>query len=336
MKKPAALLLTIVSAVLLSSPSQADPRNPKPDWIDGSSMEYPNDQYITGVGVADDRASAEDRARAEIAKVFEANVSVNESVNASESNNQFSQTVAQDVKTVSNKALEGVQLPEHWQDGTTRVYYTLAVLDRAKAKAALADKLADLDKQSQQWKDQLESGSDKLAKAKAGMRLLTLLKAREGLNSEMRVIDPSGHGVDAPFDAAKVRPEAAKAVGALDVSVRLSGADSGEVETALIKSLGAFGLQSRVGDGKNDDIAVTGKIETQPMQGDGSAWKWARSTATVSLKDARTGKIVSQFDASDREASADYGEAARRSRVELANKLAQQASSAVTDYFENN
>ena len=329
-------LFLMISAVAVATAS-ADPRNPKPDWVDGQSMEYPNDQFIVGVGVADDRASAEDRARAEIAKVFEANVSVDERLSASESNNQFSQSIAQDVKTVSSKALEGVQLPEHWQDGATRVYYALAVLDRAKARAAVADKLGAIDKQAQQWKDQLDSGAEKLARAKAGMKLLTLLKARAELNSQMRVIEPSGKGLDSPIDESKARPEAAKAVAALDVSVQLDGPGSDEVETALIKSLGAFGLQSRVGSpSKENDIGVSGKIETKALKGDGTAWKWARSTATVSLRDAHTGKIFSQFDASDREASADYEEAARRSRVELAKRVADQASAAVTDYFENN
>jgi hypothetical protein len=108
------------------------------------------------------------------------------------------------------------------------------------------------------------------------------------------------------------------------------------VETALVKSLGSLGLQSRAGEHEGSDIAVEGKIDTIAMKGDGSAWKWARSSATVRLKDARTGKIFSQFDASDREASAEFQEAARRSRVELAKRLAEQASAAVTDYFENN
>ncbi len=336
MRNMKALLLIISTVAIATVSAFADPRNPKPDWIDGSSMEYPNAQYIAGVGAADDRASAEDRARAEISKVFQANVTVNENLNASESNNQFSQTISQEVKTVSTKALEGVQLVEHWQDGATRVYYALAVLDRAKAKAALTEKLAGLDKQAQQWKDQLDNSGEKLARAKAGMKLLTVLKARGGLNAEMRVIDAGGHGVDSPIDEAKVRPEAAKAVSALDVAVRLSGDNADEVETAVVKGLAALGLQSRTGASKDADIEVSGKIDTAEMKGDGSAWRWARSTTTVSLKDAHTGKVVTQFDASDREASADFAEAARRSRVELAKRVADQASAAVTDYFENN
>ena len=36
----------------------------KPDWIDGVSTAYPSGQYLVGVGQAESRAAAEDRAYA--------------------------------------------------------------------------------------------------------------------------------------------------------------------------------------------------------------------------------------------------------------------------------
>lgn len=41
-----------------------------PDWIDGNSTLYPDDQYLVGIGYAPTRNNAEDRARAAIAKIF--------------------------------------------------------------------------------------------------------------------------------------------------------------------------------------------------------------------------------------------------------------------------
>ena len=34
----------------------------KPDWIDGMSAAYPSGQYLVGVGQAESRTAAEDRA----------------------------------------------------------------------------------------------------------------------------------------------------------------------------------------------------------------------------------------------------------------------------------
>ena len=47
----------------------------KPAWIDGVSPDYPSAQYLTGVGQADNRAAAEDRAYAALARIFKAEVS---------------------------------------------------------------------------------------------------------------------------------------------------------------------------------------------------------------------------------------------------------------------
>ena len=42
----------------------------KPDWVNGESVRYPSSLYLTGVGYDSERRSAEDKARAEIARIF--------------------------------------------------------------------------------------------------------------------------------------------------------------------------------------------------------------------------------------------------------------------------
>jgi hypothetical protein len=343
MRNSSLLAVSLLAAVV--SAANADPRNPRPDWVDGASMEYPRERYITGVGIGDDRATAEERARGEIAKVFSANVSVDTTVNETETNaasaagsqNAFSQQIAQNIRTVSQKVLEGVQLVESWQDPATRVHYTLAVLERAKAKTGLVEKLGELDRQAAQWREGMDKANDKLPRAKAAMKLLTVLKARNELNSDLRVLDEGGQGLPAPIDEALVRPAAAKAIAALNVVVDLSGSGSEEVETGIMRGLTAFGLQASKPDSKADaDIIVEGKIDTKAVPADDKRWQWARSTVTLTLKDARAGKAVSRFDVSDREASANYDEAVRRTYVELAKSVSEKVSQSITAYFENN
>lgn len=215
--------------IALSCPSmvRATPGNQKPDWIDGSSMEYPREKYLLGVGLGDDRATAEDRARGEISKIFSTQVSVHTSLAESETNlktdnkneSTFSQGISQSVQTASKKIIEDVALVEHWQDAATRQHYALAVLDRAKAQSAVKDKIAEFDKQAEQWKGQMEGSTEKLARVKSAMKLLALLKARSNLNAELRVLDPEGRGIASPIGDASVQAQAAKAVSELDVVV---------------------------------------------------------------------------------------------------------------------
>lgn len=218
------LWLAAILAAASAGPAHA---RGKPDWIEGSSMEYPREKYLVGVGIADDRATAEDRARGEISKIFSTLVTVNTDLAESEtsfkqggkSENNFSQAISQSLKTVSKKVLEGVEVAENWQDEATRQHYALAVLDRAKGLLALKDKISQFDQQAQQWKAQMDQAAEKLAKVKAAMKLLAILKAREELNSELRVLDSEGRAIANPFDEAAVRSQASKTVSELEVVV---------------------------------------------------------------------------------------------------------------------
>lgn len=334
-----------VQAAAKAPPPVKERKGAKPDWVDGASAQYPREGYLIGVGIADERSAAQDRARGEISKIFTTQVSVTTNLSESETNvdrggqkeNTFSQAVSQNVQTASKKALEGTEVVEHWQDQATRQHYALAVLERAKAIRAVRDRISDFDQQTRQWKEEMDKATEKLPRVKAAMKLLALFKAREDLNSELRVLDSTGQGLPSPLNEAEVRPQAAKALAELDVIVDMSGGASDAVETGIVKGLNQFGMQAKPGQASNDaDIVVEGKVETNPIEvQDGTQWKWARSTMTVSLKDGRSAKTFQRFDASDRQASANYKEAVRRSNVELAKKAAEQINEAITSYFEN-
>ena len=332
----------VVTLSLMAFSADVRAKPSKPDWVDGPSMEYPRGQYLTGVGMGDERATAEDRARGEIARVFSTAVTVKTHLTESETNttqgskseSNFSQAVDQSVETVSQKVLQDVSVVESWKDEAVMKYYALAVLDRAKSKTAFTEKLQEFDKEIAKWKESLDGATERLGRVRAAMKLLAVLKARSELNEALRVVDASGKGLPAPIDEAEVRPQAAKALAALNVFVDLSGEGAKPVATGIIKGLAGTGLQAKVGQSDDADITIEATIETTTSEGK-DEWKWARSTATVSLKDARASKTFLQFDAFDREASADSKEAVRRSRLALGKKVSAKVGEAITEYFEN-
>jgi hypothetical protein len=332
----------ILIALACTATVWANPKNPKPDWVDGSSMEYPRETHLIGVGSADDRATAEDRARGEISKIFRSQITVNSASEASESTvqrpgqkdeNSFSQSVANSVENVSKHVLEGVEIPETWQDDSTRVYYALAVLNKSKAVSGITDKITDFDAQVKQWNAQMAQATDKLPKVKAGMKLLALFKARKRLESDLRVLD--GKSIPNPVDEAAVRAAAAKTLAEMDVAVDVSG-KSREVETGVVKALNGFGLQATAGAAQGAvDILVSGEVATNPVESTDANWKFARSYVTLSLKDGRTSKVFLQFDVTEKGSAGDYDTAARRSLANLSKRVAQQVNDAITEYFEN-
>lgn len=311
----------------------------RPQWADGDSPDYPRSSYITGVGSADDENAASERARGEVARVFSADVNVTSTVSESESNassggretHSYSNDVAQKVRTVSQKVLEGVDIAARWKDPTGR-YYALAVLPKAQGLLAVQEKSSEIDTEAAQYKAALASATEPFARAKAAARLLALSKAQASLASDSRVL--GGGPLQGVFDGAAVRADAAAALAALDVAVSVTGDGADAVQTAVVSGLNAAGLSAKSGADKADLMAVA-QVSVQDQDSGDRRWKRSRAAATVSLTDGRTGKTFSTFDVTAREDATEAGEARRRSLATLSRTTAAKVTSALNDYFAN-
>ncbi len=316
----------------------------RPDWIENWSAQYPSAQYLAGVGIGYTRSSAEDFARGEIAKIFSAQVNVQESASQMETdrsggNGESSSlltSASQNVRTASHKVLEDSRIAQDWQDPQSGQYYALAILDRQKASASLSQQIGDLDSQIEQQKSGLTQSANKLARAKDAMGIVTDLAKRRELSAELRVVGQSGESVPAPVDAASAQSDAQSALAALNVVVNISGDGSGVVANGLIRGLNDLGIQARQGDPsqKGLDISVTGSVFTSRENlGDGSPWKRARSEADIQIMDASDSKIIAAIKPSVREDSRDYQTAVQRSQDSLSQACAEQIKKAVSDYL---
>jgi len=312
---------------------------PRPQWADGDSPDYPKASYITGVGSADDENAASERARGEVARVFNADVSVTSTASESESNasqggretHSYSNDVAQKVRTVSQKVLEGVDIVARWKDPTGR-YYALAVLPKAQGLLAVQEKSSEIDAEAAQYKTALSASTEPFARAKAAARLLALSKAQAGLASDSRVL--GGGPLQGVFDGAAVRADAAAALAALDVAVSVTGDGADAVQTAVVSGLNAAGLSAKSGDAKGD-LTAAAQVSVQDQSSGDPRWKRSRASATVSLSDGRTGKTFSTFDVTAREDATEAGEARRRSLAALSKSTAEKVTAALNDYFAN-
>lgn len=312
----------------------------RPQWVEGESAKWPRSQYVTGVGSADDEGGAADRARGEISRVFSSNVSVDTTLDESEgtvsaggrTTTSFSQQVAQSVKTASQKMLEGVEIVERWKDASSSRYYALATLNKGKAMAAVAEKTLALDADASLWKTKMDASGDKFERAKAAAKLSALLKGRLDLENDRRVL--GGGNLPSTVDVTAAKAAATAALAALDVVVIATGDHAEELETGIATGLIASGLRAKRGNpGDKGDMIVESQSGAQTVEGGDARWKWSRATATITLKDGREEKTFSRFDVSERQASADAGEARRRAAAGLAKKSAEKVAAAISDFF---
>lgn len=340
--------LLLAAAVLLASACgggaarKTSSGGPRPPWVEGESPRWTRAQNVLGVGSGDDEETAADRARGEISRVFSSAVSVDTTVDETETNlsrdgatnTSFSQVVAQKVQTASRKMLEGVEVVERWKDASTGRYYALAVLNKSKAMAAVAEKTAALDADAREWKNRLDAASDKFDRAKAAAKLAALLKGRLDLENDRRVL--GGGSLPSTLDVSAAKAAAGRALEALDVVVIASGDHADEVETGIVSGLVSAGLMAKRGDaGDKGDLIVEAGSQSSAVEGGDARWKWSRAAATVTLKDGRADKTFSRFDVSERQASADAGEARRRAAAGLAKKAAEKVSAAIAEFFQN-
>ena len=116
----------------------------KPDWIDNPDKQYPDVQYLTGIGEGDDRESAAAAATAALSAIFESDVDaetrVRESLQQGPEGSVLNSLTDIDVVIRSALKLEGVQIAERWEDRSGR-HFALALLDRDEASADLADRM---------------------------------------------------------------------------------------------------------------------------------------------------------------------------------------------------
>lgn len=325
-----------------SAKSSSSSGGARPAWVEGESSRWPRGAYVLGVGSADDENGAADRARGEISRVFSSAVSVDTTVDEAETNRteggrttaSFSQLVAQKVRTVSQKILEGVEVVERWKDGSTGRYYALAALDKSKAMQAVEDKTRSIDAEAADWKTRLDAAGDKFGKAKAAAKLAALMKGRLELENDRRVL--GGGTLPSTVDAAAAKSAASAALAALDVVVIATGDGYGEVETGIVSGLAAGGLTAKRGDpGAKGDLVIEAETAMGSVEGGDPRWKWSRASATITLKDGREDKAFSRFDASDRQASADAREARRRALSGLAKTASAKVAAAIAAFFEN-
>ena len=243
----------------------------------------------------------------------------------------FSNDVAQKVRTVSQKVLEGADIVARWKDPTGR-YYALAVLPKAQGLLAEQEKSSEIDAEAAQYKTALSASTEPFARAKAAARLLALSKAQAGLASDSRVL--GGGPLQGVFDGAAVRADAAAALAALDVAVSVTGDGADAVQTAVVSGLNAAGLSAKSGDAKGD-LTAAAQVSVQDQSSGDPRWKRSRASATVSLSDGRTGKTFSTFDVTAREDATEAGEARRRSLAALSKSTAEKVTAALNDYFAN-
>ncbi|MGE0081538.1 MAG: LPP20 family lipoprotein [Thiohalomonadaceae bacterium] len=287
--KKAALVLT-----LLLAGCAGGARETVPEWVDGSSDKYPEVRYLTGQGQASSAALARDRARAELAKVFATRVSErSEDVASAEviteggDTRQRSETrVDRSVQTETQRLLEGVRIAETWRDpdGT---YHALAVLDRLTESDRLRTRIGGLDQVIERAVARARGSDHLLARLGAASQAVAAQQERDALQQDLRVIDPTGIGVPARYERARLQADFAELAARLRVAVEAEADPIGNLASVMQGAVRHAGFINAPAGEADYRLVSSLVIDTSVTDG----WQWVTGTLELRMLD-KSGQVL--------------------------------------------
>jgi LPP20 lipoprotein len=224
---------------------------PQPAWVEGRSADYPADQYLLGIGQADSRPSAEERAYGAVSRIFKARVEAEskdwESFLVLEARGRASTerrvTLDQVTRVSTDKALESVRILDAWMNPASRQHHVLAGMHRAQAGTALAERMAELDRTIEADLAESRQSADALVTIRSLRRAIKNLVLREAYNADLRVIRASGQGTPSRHRVPELTGALEQFMAAhLLVGVEVLGDQVEAVRRAVIEGLVREGL----------------------------------------------------------------------------------------------
>jgi hypothetical protein len=332
----------VAPSTVVDSKSVKVTKGRRPDWINAESRHYPSAMYLTGVGYAPDRQSSEDKARAEIAKIFYSEID-----SKSRTYQEYIHTISgrkskttdsiaiEDITEVSTqKLLSGVRIVQVYQQTQPEtLFYALAVLDRDQSKTILQFKIKELDRDIQKLLTQAQRENDKLSKMRDLKACIGKYILRDAYNTELRIINPSGHGIPSQVSFAEMKKQLTAALlRDFFMAVFVKGSRSAEIRQALVEALNQKGF-SVSDDIDRASVLARGTVQINPIEQSGSDWQFVRWKAYFDLVDQQGGAIFGSVKKTGKEGHLTLLQAEERAVRKIQRILAADIAEDMTNYI---
>lgn len=296
----------------------------QPAWVNGTSPDYSADQYLLGVGQADSRPSAEQRAYGAVARIFTARVEAEskdwESFLALEAGSatrtERRLTLDQLTRVSTDKVLENVRVLDAWEHPQTGQHYALVGLHRAQAGTALSERLTQLDHSIESDVSESRQASEPLVRIRSLRRAMKNLVLREVYNTDLRVIRPSGQGTVAPYRISELTGAVEQVMTAtLAVRVEIQGDQTDAIRRAVIEGLLREGLPvtdkvpAGSDKGKPLELLVTGAARLFDLDVPDPRFRFVRWCTDFVIADPSSRQVIGAVSRGGREGHLTQSEA---------------------------
>lgn len=333
----------LVSVLIIANCAFLPWKSKHPEWVDGHSTQYPDNEYIIGVGSGADRQAAEDNARAEIAKVFKACIQ-----QRSDDFEQYLQIASDnkqkiarklDIQQVTSitteKVLSGISVVDNYIDESSKppTRYALATLGRAQTQNALLEKIAGADREIMNLLSAAENATDLLSTIQNLKQAITALIVREAYNEELRVVNSLGKGKPAKVTLKALKTRLAGILmNQFNLALEIDGHYKDQILQALTEAMNRSGFVISPNP-SGATVMIRGIVSVTAPDIPHPTWKFVRWRANFQLIDRRDGKIFGSVIISGKEGQLTLAAAQKRAVRIMQEKLSAGVSKELTNYI---
>lgn len=304
-----------------------------PDWIAGDSAQYNSAQYLIGRGQASTQEEAKNRARADVAKVFQvAVVASSEDVQRSKSDStgasQYEQQASRSISTRTDQIIRGIQIAELWQDPATKSYYALAVLPRLQTAASLRQQISQLDEATASHIEQSRKSSDLFQKIAAASLAVETEREHESLQKSLQIVDPTGRGSESKWNSAKLQSDLDELLKRVRIAPKVSADSTPGLAEVVAGALANAGFM--IETGQNPDFVLQARMVLDDL-GFQKGWDWQRGVLEINLSETASGRVRGTKRWAVKSSAPDKESAAKRALNQTDAILKQELRSTIID-----
>ena len=268
----------------------------QPDWINGDSAKYKSNQYLIGRGQASTTEEAKDRARADLAKIFQVAVAVDsEDVQSYKSDSsiaggagQYAGESSRRITTRTDQIVRGIQIAEIWQDPVSKNQHVLAVLPRLQAAASLRQQISQLDDATQASVEQSRKSTDLFVKITTASKAIESQMEREGLQKALQIVDITGRGVETKYNSGRLKVDMDDLLKRVRVAPKVLDGSAAGLDEVVAGALSKAGFM--IDTGENPDFLLKASLKLTDL-GLKEGWYWQRGNLEISVSEAVTGRV---------------------------------------------
>ena len=327
---PGIYLLFLVS--LLTACSSTATR--QPDWINANSAQYPANAYLLGRGQSDNRALAQDRARADLSKIFQLRITEqSEDVVTYAAQDQeagkIETSASRFITTQTDQIVEGIRIAELWQDPANSQYHALAVLDRNQAANDLRQAIQGQDAATEDEIAFAKQQNELFNQIGHASQAVAIQSSRYENQRILKIIDPTGIGVPATHNLTSLRSHRDALLQRVQIELLILNDPIGGVEPILQGALAGAGFQHATNDKANyrleADLQLAGF-------NDAKGWYWYRGSLQINLLNKTGGQSQGSHRWDLKVAAQNPDTAAQRARDLISKNLNAELRSVIVSF----